>query len=705
MSKPFMIPATALVDFLFIKNFFSCARPAFRALFPRSSALMCLAAAALLLALPAPVSAATGGSSYTGGKIISKNLIGTEASGSNNRVTITDGTDADPQDVFGGRSDSALTVTNNTVTISGGNITGFAHAAYNAHGPSDALGNATGNTLQIEGGTIGASVSGAVAGNLAQNNTVIMTGGKVKGDVWGAYSSLGTATNNTVTLSGGTVVKNVYGGYIEDGKGSATYNTITLSGAPTIGGTLYGGSSTETADVRTGNTLEVRSVGLSAQGLEGQSFQHLRFYLPASIRANDTMLTITNNVNITTPAGQEATTVGVGIMGGGTPLAAGDKVNLIKTSGTLSADAAIPNTITGMSGISTVYNFTIGTDPNTLWAEVEGETVSGGTVSDPAIRKSPAEGRAASTTMVTQGADLAAGQGMINARQAASAVSRSGADAVGLGMASFGAISGGTSRYNSGSHVDVDSFSLMTGLAKRWEGSTIDWLAGVFFEAGWGSYNSYNGMANGSTVKGKGDSRYYGGGMLGRLDVTEGLASGVYAEASFRAGKLYSDYRSKDLNPALGQASYDTDASYYGAHAGLGYLWTLNDKASLDMYGKYFWVHTTGSSVNILGDPVTFKAADSHRTRLGTRLSYAVSSDITPYIGVAWDYEFDGKTDSVVAGLDTPAPSLKGSTGMGELGLTWKPAAASVLSVDFGVQGYVGMRQGVNGNMQLRFEF
>ncbi len=51
------------------------------------------------------------------------------------------------------------------------------------------------------------------------------------------------------------------------------------------------------------------------------------------------------------------------------------------------------------------------------------------------------------------------------------------------------------------------------------------------------------------------------------------------------------------------------------------------------------------------------------------------------------------------------APSLRGDTGIGELGLTWAPSATLPLSVDLGVQGYVGTREGVSGNLQITWEF
>ena len=51
------------------------------------------------------------------------------------------------------------------------------------------------------------------------------------------------------------------------------------------------------------------------------------------------------------------------------------------------------------------------------------------------------------------------------------------------------------------------------------------------------------------------------------------------------------------------------------------------------------------------------------------------------------------------------APSLEGSTGIGELGLSFRPVTGSGLSLDFGVQGYVGQREGVSGNFQVKWEF
>ena len=77
----------------------------------------------------------------------------------------------------------------------------------------------------------------------------------------------------------------------------------------------------------------------------------------------------------------------------------------------------------------------------------------------------------------------------------------------------------------------------------------------------------------------------------------------------------------------------------------------------------------------------------------------------SPYIGAYWEHEFDGKAKSTVNGNRIDAPTLKGSTGMGELGLSFKPVTDSGFSLDLGVQGYTGVREGVSGSFQMKWEF
>jgi hypothetical protein len=66
-------------------------------------------------------------------------------------------------------------------------------------------------------------------------------------------------------------------------------------------------------------------------------------------------------------------------------------------------------------------------------------------------------------------------------------------------------------------------------------------------------------------------------------------------------------------------------------------------------------------------------------------------------------HEFDGEAKSSIYGRSIPSSDLKGGTGIGELGLTF--TSAKGISVDLGVQGYTGKREGVTGSLQLKFEF
>ena len=96
---------------------------------------------------------------------------------------------------------------------------------------------------------------------------------------------------------------------------------------------------------------------------------------------------------------------------------------------------------------------------------------------------------------------------------------------------------------------------------------------------------------------------------------------------------------------------------------------------------------------------------NSERTRLGARVSYALSNKVTPYAGAAWEHEFDGKARASTNGLTIDAPSMAGDTGILEAGLTLKPSDDLPLSIDLGLQGFVGQREGVAGSFQARLAF
>jgi outer membrane autotransporter protein len=302
------------------------------------------------------------------------------------------------------------------------------------------------------------------------------------------------------------------------------------------------------------------------------------------------------------------------------------------------------------------------------------------------------EGYLGGTILINQTADRIGGKALWQAVHAAKDT----------GFGTFFDFSGGWSRYDSGSHVDMASLSLIAGLSWGADLAPGRLTVGTFAEYGFGSYDTYNSFSN-ATSKSRGEVWNLGGGILSRLDA----ACGGYAETSFRIGGVRNEFRGRDLTDAMGNsANYDTTALYLGAHAGLGYVWKITEEASLDFYGKYFWTRVGSDSVTLsTGDPVSFKAVNSHRLRAGSRFAYAVNEYVTPYAGAAYEHELDGKARATSYGYSIDAPSLRGGTGIGELGLSVTPSKELPLSFDLGVQGYVGKRQGVTGSLQVRWEF
>jgi outer membrane autotransporter protein len=247
--------------------------------------------------------------------------------------------------------------------------------------------------------------------------------------------------------------------------------------------------------------------------------------------------------------------------------------------------------------------------------------------------------------------------------------------------------------------------SLLAGIALGNDAGPGRVTLGVFFEGGWGAYNSHNSFSNSASAAGKGKTEYYGGGVLARYDVKEGSLSGLYADASARMGGTRTDFRSSDIRYNGRRADFESSAMYYGLHGGLGYIWNFTDKASLDLSAKLLWIRQQGDRLTVYRDRLRFQDADSLRSRLGGRFAYAVNEHVAPYIGAYWEHEFDGRARATANGQRLASPSLRGDTGMGELGLTLKPSKTVPLSIDLGVQGYVGKREGVTGSLQVKWEF
>lgn len=267
------------------------------------------------------------------------------------------------------------------------------------------------------------------------------------------------------------------------------------------------------------------------------------------------------------------------------------------------------------------------------------------------------------------------------------------------GIKTFALVHGNRSKYDVASDIKINGWSVLTGVGetKKVNDDLLSW--GVFYENGSGNYRTYNNF-NGNDLTGFGSSVYNGGGAMLRYDNN----SGTYIQAGVRAGNLKNSLGDAVADGFGTVGGYSIDSFYYGTLLGVGKIIQLNETDNIDVYGKYFYTHHDGESVNILGDDVNFDSAESNRVRLGARYNKTLSEKLSGYYGLAWDYEFSGDADTYIAGFDVDNESLKGSTVVIEAGLHYAPDN-SPWSIDLGLQGYAGQREGFSGNVQATYTF
>ena len=78
----------------------------------------------------------------------------------------------------------------------------------------------------------------------------------------------------------------------------------------------------------------------------------------------------------------------------------------------------------------------------------------------------------------------------------------------------------------------------------------------------------------------------------------------------------------------------------------------------------------------------------------------------SPYFGAAWEREFDGIARATAHGdYAINATSLRGNSGYGEIGMTWKPAANHGFYADLNLKGYTGKREGAAATLSIGRNF
>ena len=649
-----------------------------------------------------------------------------------NKVSITNGAEVG-QSVFGGFSEKADSKNNEVILNCDSVVTG------NVAGGVALKGNSEDNKVNIAKSTVNMNVYGGYGAKDSIGNIISITdGSSVNKNVYGGYSFKGNSMDNTVTIDNSTVNENVYGGYTESDGAIAEKiqnNKVIFKNAAKIKGDVYGGYDDKSKANIINNTLEI--VGKDNEARTIQNFDKLNFFITKDLIANDTMLKVTDTAlinNAEIKAGVEL----------GTKLNENDKINLI-TAGALKAENITTGTLTdGLISIDQGLQVTVGTDGNKLVGVINGTTPPGGGGTTPpggggttppgggttppggggttppggggttppggggttppggggtapgagslyadADAKSPVETQSAALTMLNLGHDLLTTAGYENAALAVDGEEEGSVNP-------FITMSANNQKLDTGSHVDLKAWNMNLGFAKKINNNSGKLLIAPMIEYGRGSYDSY--LDNGT--HGDGDAHFWGAGLMAKQLNDDGL----YYEGSLRAGRMSTDYQSA----VAGGIKYDSDATYYAAHLGMGKVVQLNDKDTIDYYGKLFYTRQQGDKVTVgTGATYDFDATTSLRTRLGARYTHQLSEKNAFYAGLAWQHEFDGESNAIVAttlgSASAPAPSMKGDTGIMELG--WRVNNSDKFELGLGVNGSVGKQKGVGFNLSLNFSF
>ena len=613
-----------------------------------------------------------------------------------------------------------------TVTVSDSTVGSVVYGGH-AYSAGSGMAEASGNEVTLTNTSVGETVMAGLARN------------KESGDA--------AAENNVLTIRGGTYAASIYGGYAQAVQGTATAggNTVTLQGADITGSgspafsaenTVIWGSraavgkkgETEYAP-SSANTLNfVDAKGMTAANI--RNFGILSYTLP-NMRAQESVLTLTGGADKekTDISGASVKVAVADVRGkdggefgmGGDKNPANDRIILLKNDNGLTTDGwKQDGKITARQGVSLSFELAAATDDTSLYLYRPEKIVDpvnpdqpvqpdqptepdqprpNNTVINPQT-KALAEGWLAGLTLGIQSGTVAADQGIGAMRYAAIRLENDG-------WLPFGLMEGGSLRYNSGSHIDLQSVSLLAGIGRGINTNLGLLIVGGFFEYGTGSYKTHNTFNSMPSVDGSGNAWYMGGGILASMDFKRTGDGHFYLEGSAHTGTLHNSYDGDALRDAYGRsAEFDTDTPYYNLHAGLGYLWSFNEQNSLDLYGKYYWTRVLGTEETLnTGDRVDFDDITSSRTRLGARYSYQASEHLSPYIGAAWEHEFDGVSDTSVFGYGLDAPKIKGDTARGEIGLKFTPTESLPLTIDAGIQGYLGKKDGVTGSVFVQYEF
>ena len=264
----------------------------------------------------------------------------------------------------------------------------------------------------------------------------------------------------------------------------------------------------------------------------------------------------------------------------------------------------------------------------------------------------------------------------------------------------FLSMSHASMRHKTNGRLETRSTHLIAGFSRKFETEKRRTLFAPMIEYGRGSYDTY--LSTGE--HGQGHSQYLGGGVVFHTQ----LSNGVFYNGSIRAGRSKTDFESADFgyNGYNVYERFETNSPYISAHFGIGRELKQNKNLTLTYYGKFLFSHTFSDNIHLTsGEDYYLSSVNSARIRLGIRAGWEVSPKNKFYTGLGYQYQFGGKSYAEHDGIRTDTASIRGSSGIVELGWIAKPYGNDTLSLDLGAMFSFGKSRGVMGRCGVNWFF
>ncbi|MDR1418339.1 MAG: autotransporter outer membrane beta-barrel domain-containing protein [Endomicrobium sp.] len=582
----------------------------------------------------------------------------------NNKLKMSNG---DIQgDVCGGYSEGV--VEGNEVLIQNASIQGLCIGGYGQT-------MANNNHVKILAGNFNNVVSGGMGRNGgAKGNMVEITDGVFNTDVRAAYSRT-TVNENKVIINGGKFWGNIYGGISRDG--GAIGNTVEISGSPIFSSTntyIYGGKSdTAGTDTFTGNVFHVKTNNIEIAGMGG--FETFKFYNP--IKNGNPMIVCTtdkvsiNNVEIDAEMNIDE------------DVDVGDKYIFITSFGGF--NGFINKGVKVKQGLLSRYDASIFINNATdLGIVITREYIN-------PRAEIITQSKAATLEIINEGLDLIVNEGIESAKEASM---------VAEGLVPFVAVKGSKSKLSRGAKIEVEGIELMGGVAKEInkEGNKI--TIGGFVEHG-RKTSSLLGEIDFDKISAGLTGDYSGFGVLVKAD----MLNNSYVEGSARVGDSRVDFDTDNLDQEKAErVTYNYNTMYLGGHAGIGYIYKINNKLSIDMSSRLLFMYQQEKDLKLSsGDNLRFLSLQSGKIKLGANVDYKLPKQLLPYVGINYEYEILGKrVEAITIDIDLPAVDIDRGRFSGQAGIR---KDIGNFNIDCSAMKYLGSKDGVDVMLKVKFYF